>query len=847
VQIRFMAAMPAGWLAGIALQLQQAAVWPWAAYAAMAASVALAVVATAWLARATRLRRAGAHRTLTALAVALAAAALAFALTGWRAAERLADALDPAADGVDVVLTGVVDSLPQRLPTGLRWTFAVDEARTRQGQTVRVPARVSLAWYSARPDGTPLPTAAGTATAGPQALEPRAGERWRLPVRLRPPHGLANPHGFDFELWLFERGVRATGYVRTAGPLQAERLGAAEGRWVLRVRQHLRDGIERRIADARAAGVVAALAIGDQAAIARDDWDVFRTTGVAHLMAISGLHVTMFAWLAAAVVRRAWRLSPRAMLAWPAPSAARWLGLAAAAAYALLAGWGVPAQRTVWMLATVTVLPSLGVHWPWAMVLLTSACVVTALDPWALLQPGFWLSFVAVGLLMASQPADDAIDSAATPVAGSPVRQFGRRLATAARGGVRTQLIATFGLAPLTLVLFQQVSLVGLLANLVAVPLVTLLITPVSLLGALLPPLWPLAGWMVLGLGEALSMLARAPWAVLAVAAAPGWAQALGLLAGALLVLPLPWRTRALAVPLAWPMLWPAVERPPEGRFDVVAADVGQGSAVLVRTRGHTLLYDSGARYSAASDAGQRVLLPLLRGQGVRQLDAMVLSHSDSDHIGGADSVLAVVPAERIVSSLPPAHALAAPRRGTAVQTCRAGQQWQWDGVRFEMLHPLASDYEAAQLSANAMSCVLSVSDARGARLLLTGDIPVAVESRLVERAGSALAADVLLAPHHGSRSSSGDELLDAVQPRLALVQAGWRNRFGHPAAEVLARLQARGVGVVRTDQCGAWQWRSGAGNGRCHRAQTRRYWHDTAVLPSSTHFLPEDDEPGED
>jgi competence protein ComEC len=659
---------------------------------------------------------------------------------------------------------------------------------------------------------------------------------------------LANPHGFDFELWLFERDVRATGYVRTTGPRQAERLAAAEGRWVLRVRQHLRDGIERHIADVRAAGVVAALAIGDQAAIARDDWDVFRTTGVAHLMAISGLHVTMFAWLAAAVVRRAWRLSPRAMLAWPAPSAARWLGLAAASAYALLAGWGVPAQRTVWMLATVTVLPSLGVHWPWAMVLVASACVVTATDPWALLQPGFWLSFAAVGLLMASRPASDATDAAAVPVAPSPVRRLGGPLAAAVRGGVRTQLVATFGLAPLTLVLFQQVSLVGLLANVVAVPLVTLLITPVALLGAVVSPLWALAGWLVQGLGEALSLLAQAPWAVLAVAAAPGWAQGLGLLAGALLVLPLPPRVRALAVPLALPMLWPAPERPPAGRFDVVAADVGQGSAVLVRTRNHALLYDSGARYSTVSDAGQRVLLPLLRGQGVRRLDAMVLSHGDSDHIGGAASVLAVVPATRIFSSLPDGHELRAPRAAAQDSRCIAGQQWQWDGVRFEMLHPVAV-HDAAQRPANDRSCVLAISDQRGARLLLAGDIPVAVERELVARAGPALASDVLLAPHHGSRTSSGDELLDAVRPRLTVVQAGWRNRFGHPAAEVLARLQARGIAVVRTDQCGAWSWRSSAGNGRCHRALMRRYWHDqaTPAAQTATHLAPDDDEPGED
>ena len=245
----------------------------------------------------------------------------------------------------------------------------------------------------------------------------------------------------------------------------------------------------------------------------RDDWDLFRDTGVAHLMSISGLHVTMFAWLAGLAIGAAWRRSARLTLAVPAPLAARVGGLAAAVAYAVVAGWGVPAQRTVWMLATASLLPVAGARWPWPLLLLAAAVVVSALDPWALLQPGFWLSFVAVALLMAS---DAGASPQATPRQGRLAAALG-----GARRGLRTQLVATLGLAPLTLVFFGQVSLVGFVANLAAIPVVTLLVTPLALLGTLAPPLWSVGAWLSAGLSDALGWLAALPGAVWFAAAAP--------------------------------------------------------------------------------------------------------------------------------------------------------------------------------------------------------------------------------------------------------------------------------------------------------------------------------------
>ncbi|HEX6363770.1 MAG TPA: DNA internalization-related competence protein ComEC/Rec2, partial [Albitalea sp.] len=569
----------------------------------------------------------------------------------------------------------------------------------------------------------------------------------------------------------------------------------------------------------RAAGVLAALAVGDQSAIDRDDWELFRRTGIAHLVSISGLHVTMFAWLAGLAVGAAWRRSARACLAMPAPLAARWGGLLAAAAYAVFAGWGVPAQRTVWMLAAVTVLHALGKRWPWPLALLAAAVVVTVPDPWALLQPGFWLSFVAVGLLMASGGAADA----PAPPAGR-----GPALVHRLRGELRGQAVATLGLAPLTLVCFQQVSLVGFAANLVAIPVVTLVVTPLALLGTLAPPLWTLGAAAVQALCRALTALSGGPGAVWSAAVAPGWAQAAGLAAAVLAVLPLSWRLRALALPLAAPLVLPVVPRPPAGAFELLAADVGQGSAVLVRTHRHLLVYDAGPQYSRDNDAGQRVLLPLLRALGETRIDRLVLSHRDTDHVGGARALMEGVAVAEVWSSLEPGHPLlASPARATR---CAAGQRWSWDGVRFEVLQPPGSAYEGAARP-NALSCVLKV-EGDGGRVLLTGDIGREQEARLVSQHAERLPADVLLAPHHGSRTSSTPVFLDAVRPRVAVVQAGFRNRFGHPAPEVLDRYAERGIAVVATPACGAWRWPAdAAGAGVCTRDAARRYWHHRREL----------------
>ncbi len=787
-----------GWLLGCAAQLQMAALWP-APWGWVLLTKALVLVAVGWRWR---------SGVAGLLLLVLGAGALGFAATHLRAEARLNDALPAALEGQDLVLVGSVISLPQPSPDGVRFVFAVDAASQR-GQPVALPRQVSLGWYRGFDDNNLL---------GGPAEEVRAGQRWRLPVRLRQPHGFANPHGFDFELWLFEQGIRASGSVRSTAAAPAQRLGDSSGQVIQRARQAWRDAIQAQVRDPAAAGVLAALAVGDQAAIERADWELFRATGVAHLMSISGLHVTLFAWAAGWLFTLLWRCWPRVLLWLPAPVAGRWAGLIAAFGYALLAGWGVPAQRTVWMIAAVVLLRQLGLRWPAPLVLLAAALVVTLLDPWALLQAGFWLSFAAVLLLMLSE--SDAPPR--TPAPGG-----WRRGLPLLQGALRTQALATVGLAPLSMLFFQQISIVGFAANLVAIPVVTLLITPLALLGLFVPPLWQLAALAVQGLSALLHPLAALPWAQWTAAAAPAWAMLLGLLGALLAVLPLPWRLRLCALPLMLPLLAPPVQRPPHGHFELLAADVGQGSAVLLRTQNHLLVYDTGPVYSAEADAGVRVLLPLLRARGERQIDLLMLSHRDTDHVGGAAALLRGLPVHTLWSSLEVDHPL---RQAGAVPhtACQAGQRWAWDGVQFEVLHPLPADLVQPGIKSNALSCVLRASGAAGS-VLLTGDIEAAQEAALVQRAGTALRSDLLLVPHHGSKTSSTPVLLDAVQPQQAVAQAAYRSRFGHPAPVVLARYAERGIAVQRSDRCGAFTWHGAAAPAVCERSRARRYWHHPA------------------
>ena len=765
----------------------------------------------------------------------LAFGLLAFASTGLRALVFLDDALDSRLEGRDIAVTGIVAAMPHYNEAGLRFRLEIESAQL-DGQTVRLPSSIYLGWYAGYPgDG-------GAGLSNPMQTQPAslvAGERWRMTVRLKAPHGGSNPFGFDYELWLWEQGLQATGYVR-AGPREPppQRLGLTGWHPVERARQRVRDRIFERVGERQYAGMIAALVTGDQNAIDRADWDIFRATGVAHLMSISGLHITMFAWIAALALAWLWRRSGRLCLWMPAPSAALLGGVLLATAYAFFSGWGVPSQRTVLMLASVALLRISGKHWPWPQVLMLACALVVAVDPWALLQAGFWLSFVAVGVLFSTdRPPRETSPSGLEPAAASlleqgwtgdtgdasreprPARPRAARIAASVGAMLHEQWVITLALTPLTLLLFGQVSVIGLAANALAIPCVTLLVTPLAMMGVVVAPLWDAAALALAALAWYLKVLAALPFATVTVAQAPLWAGSVGIIGGLLLAMQLPWRLRLMGLPLMLPVLLWQAPRPAEGQFQLLAADIGQGNAVIVRTASHALVYDAGPRFSRESDAGHRVLVPLLRALDL-PVDVLMLSHRDSDHTGGAAALLTMQPRAELASSIADDHELQALRQA---RRCLAGQHWRWDGVDFEVLHPQALDYEVANKS-NAMSCTLRISNGSHAALL-AGDIEQAQEARLVAEGGS-LKSDVLLVPHHGSRFSSSDAFLDAVQPQIALVQAGYRNRFGHPAESVLVRYRERGIRVVDSPHCGAATWNSDRPRDiECQRSQGLRYW----------------------
>ena len=783
-----------GWVLGTALQLQQAALWSLGAYVVLAL---LGLLAAGWRWRRT-LQASARQRALVGL---LGAAALGFACTGLRSLAFEAQALDAALEGRDLQIVGVVRDMPQRNAAGLRFGLATESA-TLNGRATVVPRRIDVGWYS------------NSLAASSAPAELRAGERWRMTLRLRAPHGSRNPHGFDYELWLWERGVQATAYVRSGSrDAEPQRLGQTWTQPVALLRQSARERIVARVPERQTAGLIAALVVGDQAAIDRADWDVFRATGVAHLVSISGLHITMFAWAALGLVGCLWRRSA-GLCGWlPAPTAALLGAVLLASAYALFAGWGLPAQRTCLMLATVAGLRLSGARWPWPQTWMLACALVLAMDPWALLQAGFWLSFVAVGVLFATDAGSTAAPARTTPWPALA----GRVLAL-----LREQWVITLALAPLSLLLFGQVSLVGLLANAFAIPWVTLVVTPLALLGLALPPLWALASAAIAVLMQALQWLAAWPWATLSLASAPWGLAALGVLGGVLLVARLPWSLRALGLPLLLPcLLWQA-PLPPPGQFELLAADIGQGNAVLVRTASHALLYDAGPRYSQDSDAGHRVLLPLLQALHTR-LDMLLLSHSDTDHVGGAAAVQAMQPQAALLGSMASDGQLPTPG---GMQRCVAGQHWEWDGVQFSILHPQAADYDKPH-APNTVSCVLRIESAGAAAqtALLVGDIEQPQEAQLLA-AQTPIKADLLLVPHHGSQTSSSAAFLEAVRPRLAWVQAGYRNRYGHPAPDVMQRYAQRGIVVHDSPHCGAMVWRSDRpAEVQCERTAQRHYW----------------------
>ena len=693
---------------------------------------------------------------------------------------RLSDALPQAWEGRDINITGIVSELPQSNEKGQYFTFDVEN-----GGNGNVPGKIVLSRYY-QADG----------------LTVHPGERWRFIVRLKRPHGNANPYGFDYEAWLLERGIRATGYVRQGVLL--DRFVAGPAAIVETIRERLRDKVFAALPAAPYSGVIAALLMGEQKAISQKNWQIYRRTGVIHLMSISGLHVTMIAGLFAWLIYRLWRLNPELVLFLPARKAAALTGLLSAFCYALLAGYAVPTQRTVYMLAVVAA-------WVWqgkvvspSTILIWALFVVTLLDPWAVLSPGFWLSFFAVALIL--------------------YVNTGRMMqANWLSSWVSIQWAMTVGLVPILLIFFQQVSIVSPIANALAIPVVSFVVVPLTLLGAIMPFDFPfvLAHKIFSVFMVFLVELNGFPDAVWIQHAPPAWAVVTALLGIIWMLLPRGFPVRWLGFFGIAPLFLVFPPEPQALRLHVL--DVGQGLATVVQTRHHALLFDSGPAFTPQSDSGNRIIYPFLIGSGIARLDGMILSHEDGDHTGGAISVLDAIPVGWLLSSLPDGNPVLAHAQRTL--RCEAGQSWVWDEVRFEILNPLHSAYENPKTRSNARSCVLRISSRQGS-VLIAGDIEKSAENRLLTH--KTLQSDILVVPHHGGMSASSNDFVRFVHPRYAVFSVGYMNRFGHPRPEVLVRYLAVGSRILRSDRDGAIRFDLGSDGIRetSWRKEHGRYWN---------------------
>ncbi|ODT96538.1 MAG: DNA internalization-related competence protein ComEC/Rec2 [Rhodanobacter sp. SCN 67-45] len=703
----------------------------------------------------------------------------------WCGTQAMQARLPRALEGRDVLVVGSLDGLPLARTDASRFTLRVESAQL-DGRPLALHGLLTVSWYEGAPPLAPC-------------------TRWRLLLRLKRPRALLDPGSTDSERSALERGIVATGYVR-----EDEGNRRLPGpRWCVDgTRAAIARGIAARVHDPHDAALLRAFAVGDTRGLDQQDWAVARANGVSHLIAISGFHVGVAAvfgvWLAWLVY--AWW--PPAALRLPRPQAQAAAALLFAVVYSALAGFGLPTVRTLLMIAVVALARCSRRGSSGAQSLAMAMIAILLADPLAVLAPGFWLSFVGVAFLILCLQAQ-----------GRGWRAFLHELSAG-------QLLMTVALLPLTLWFFGQASLVGALSNLVAVPVVSFVIVPCALFGMLLLLLCPPLAAPVLWLA---ARIVHAQWWLFErMATWPGahwYLPAVQLHALLLAVVGALWMFMPRGVPLRWlgaalflPLLLPPRSTPADGAFRLWVLDVGQGLAVLVRTHDHLLVYDTGARYPSGFDLGEAVVLPSIHALGLSRVDTLMISHGDNDHAGGAQTVAEAFPQARRLAGEPA-------RMRVPMQQCAAGQAWQWDGVRFRVLSPAPGGGDRD----NDSSCVLLV-EGRGGRVLLPGDISSKAEPAVAAAVGTG-PPPVLVVPHHGSKTSSGAAFIAALRPSLALVSAGWRNRFGHPRAEVLARYAEAGVPLFNTAVEGAVEVEFPAdGTPRRQpgwRRQQPRYWRE--------------------
>ena len=754
------------------------------------------------------------------------------------AENRLENILAIELEGKELNLEGRVAALPQSNSSGAKFAFEVDRATLGKKVLDQFPRRIYLSWQPAWRNPQEIPD-----------IIP--GQRWKFKSKLKRPYGSLNPYTFDFERWSFHQDFGASGSVR-AGELSLDKDIAwteIELRMEL-MRWHLRKKIRSMLPDdARYAGVLIALVMGDQNAINQDDWQVFNATGIGHLISISGLHVTMLAGVGASFAAFVWRRRTWPLIA-PVSKVAAISGFITAFVYAWLAGFQIPAQRTMYMVGVVAFALWTGRNprsfdiWWWAL------AFVLLIDPMAPYTPGFWLSFGAVAAILYAM--GDSSGLLGIPTGKESQVHWTLRVAQALREACRVQAVVTLALLPFTLYWFYQVSVVSPLANAFAIPLVSYIVTPLAIIGALLPEfigrwlMWPAHAVMEY-LAITLEWMANWSWSVVWSRQPEWW---LLLAAGVGIVYAIrpgdiadTWKRRLLGIVFSVPLFISpfqllSASRISQGEFRASVLDIGQGTAVLIETKNRRLLYDTGPIQGKKDDAGQRIILPYLRGRGVDRIDRMVISHSDSDHVGGAATLLKHIQFDSMMGSLPSNNPLLQNLQQRRIPNipCRYGQRWMWDGVEFFIWHPDETTVFSNQhpRKPNEMSCVLEVRNTQSS-LWLTGDVEKQGEAKITERLDADMLKEIgareliFMAPHHGSKTSSSLALLKRLDPDQAFAQNGYRNRYGHPHPDVTARYRGLDIPFYQTPETGfqTWLFKNNAKSStHFWRHDIKRLWH---------------------
>ncbi|MEN8178373.1 MAG: DNA internalization-related competence protein ComEC/Rec2 [Pseudomonadota bacterium] len=692
--------------------------------------------------------------------------------------------LPSSLEGKDLIVTGVISSIPTTKTTIDRFEMDVSSLDSID-QVIRGPDKIRLSWYNSN-----------------RHLKP--GQVWRLKVRLKRPRGFQNPGGFDYERWLFTHGIQATGYVRPWEGNQLQDL-PFQGGWLDRSRQRLGVEIDSRMDDERSAALVKALAIGDRSGMSSDDWRVFATTGTSHLVAISGLHIGMVAGLAFFLGQWAWRRSEWLMLKLAATRAAVWMALGSATAYAALAGFSLPTQRALIMLSLGLGALLLGRSLSISRSLVLALFGVVLVDPFASFTAGFWLSFGAVAVILL------AVGGRLRPPKGW--RNWGR-----------IQWVVGLGLAPLLFILFNKASLIAPLVNLILVPWFSLFLVPLVLVSVVsmslpIPSEWlfRMAGFFVRETLDALDWLSRLPFALVFRPEFPVWAWLTAAVGVVLLLMPKGTPGRVLGLLLLAPIL---MFHPPgqhNGSFLFTLLDVGQGLSCVVETAEHVLVYDTGPAFPSGFNTAEAVLAPYLHSRGIEHIDQLIISNGDRDHAGGIHSLLREMEVKGVMAG--------EPLDGVDVEKCRMHRRWKWDGVTFEILHPHVDDVYG---KANNRSCVLKITG-DGGSILIAGDIEGKAERVLVQRHGDSLKSDILVVPHHGSKTSSTEPFVAHIDPDYVLIPAGYRNRFGFPHESVVERWRLSGSNLLNTAEAGAVQFQLEAGRPvskpQLYRSTHQHFW----------------------